>query len=160
MTEKQKITVVVFSDDLDKAVAAFGIAVTAASMGMEVTMVFTFWGLNILRKSKNGFKGRGLLRKMVNIVNGGGADKLGLSKHHMHGLGPWAMKKLMKDSRLPSVDDLIGMSKDLGVRLVVCTGTWGTFGFDEDSFRSEVDVIGGTASWLEGAAESRLAFFI
>ncbi|MEE8469918.1 MAG: DsrE/DsrF/DrsH-like family protein [Dehalococcoidia bacterium] len=160
MTDKEKLTVVVFSDDLDRALAAFGIAVTAASMGMDVTMAFTFWGLNILRKSKNGFKGKGLLRRIVNLVNRGGPDRLGLSKHHMLGLGPWAMKRLMKDSKMPSIDEFITMAKDMGVRLVICTGTWGPFGFDKDSFRTEVDAIGGTAYWLEDAAKSKLAFFI
>jgi len=129
MTEKEKFIVVLFSHDLDRAWSALGLAITAASMGMETTMVFTFWGLNIIKKNDGGMKDKGLMRKM-------------------------------KEANLPSIDELIAMAKAMGVKFIVCTSTWGLMGLDENSFRSEVDGVGGTAYWLAEASKSKLAFFI
>jgi peroxiredoxin family protein len=66
VAEKEKVTLVVFSGELDKALASFNIAITAAGMGMDVTMFFTFWGLNIIKKNRGPLKSRGLMRKMLN----------------------------------------------------------------------------------------------
>ncbi|MGB9613599.1 MAG: DsrE/DsrF/DrsH-like family protein, partial [Candidatus Margulisiibacteriota bacterium] len=80
--EKEKFNVVVFSGDLDKVLAAFILATTAASMGMEVNMFFTFWGLNVLRK-KSLISGKNWLQKLMSFLNRGGADRLPLSKFNM-----------------------------------------------------------------------------
>jgi len=82
MTQKKKLTLVVWSSDLDRVWTAFGIALVAASMGMETTMVFTFWGLNVVKKNDAPIGGKGLLRKMVNLINRGGSKRLGLSRLH------------------------------------------------------------------------------
>ena len=103
-----------FSGDLDKALAAFIMATTAASMGMEVTMFFTFWGLNVIKKNEGSIKSQGFMRKMLNILNRGGSKRLKLSKFNMFGLGTWMMKKLMKESNMPSVDEFIAMAQELG----------------------------------------------
>ena len=97
MAEKEKLTLVVFSGDLDRALAAFIIATTAASMGAEVTMFFTFWGLNIIKKNEGSIKSQGVMRKMLNFMNRGGSKRLKLSKFNMLGMGTWMMKQLMKD---------------------------------------------------------------
>jgi peroxiredoxin family protein len=90
--EKEKFTLVLFSGDLDKALAAFILATTAASMGMEVTMFFTFWGLNVIKKNTGDIKSKGWMRKMLNIMNRGGSQRLTLSKFNMMGMGTWMMK--------------------------------------------------------------------
>ena len=72
----RKVTLVVFSGDLDRALAAFIIATTAASMGMDVTMFFTFWGLNIIKKNEGPIKSTGIKRKMLNMMNRGGTKRL------------------------------------------------------------------------------------
>src|SRR4030043_675643 len=113
MAEKEKFTIVVFSGDLDKAMAAFIMATTAASMGMEVSMFFTFWGLNIVKRNEGGIKSKGLMRKMLNMMNRGGAKRLKLSRFNMLGLGTWMMKRLMKDTNMPSVEEYITMAKDM-----------------------------------------------
>ena len=95
--QKDKFLLVVFSGDLDKVLAAFILATTAASMGMETKMFFTFWGLNVLRKKKL-TAGSNLLQRMMNFMNKGGAGRLPLSKFNMLGLGPFFMKKMMKES--------------------------------------------------------------
>ncbi len=160
MTEREKFTIVVFSGALDRALAAFILATTAASMGMEVTMFFTFWGLNIIKKNEGGIRSKGLIRKMLNFMNRGGSKRLGLSKFHMLGLGTWMMKGLMKDAHIPSIDEFITMAKDMEIKLIACTTTMGVMGIAEDSFRSEVDGVAGAAYFLGEARESKVALFI
>src|SRR4030042_1169025 len=110
MAEKEKMTLMVLSGDLDKALAAFILATTGASMGMEVQMFFTFWGLNIIKKNEGSIKSKGLMRKMLNIMNRGGSKRLKLSRFNMFGLGTWMMKRLMKEINMPSLDELISMA--------------------------------------------------
>ena len=158
--EKEKLTIVVFSGDLDRALAAFILATTGASMGMEVSMFFTFWGLNIIKKNEGGIRSKGLMRKMLNFMNRGGSRRLKLSRFNMLGLGTWMMKRLMKDINYPSIDDFITMAKDMGVKLIACTTSCGVMGLSEDAFRSEVDSMAGAAYFLGEARNAKVALFI
>jgi peroxiredoxin family protein len=160
MTEKEKVTIVVFSGELDKALASFNIATTAASMGMDVTMFFTFWGLNVIKKNQGRLKSKGLMRKMLNWMNRGGSQRLPLSKFHMFGLGTWMMKKLMGEERMPSLEDSIAMAKRLGVKFVACTTSIGTMGLGEDAFIPEVDSFAGAATFLGEARKGTVNLFI
>ncbi|MFC1938507.1 DsrE/DsrF/DrsH-like family protein [Chloroflexota bacterium] len=160
MEEKEKFTIVVFSGELDRALAAFMLATTAAAMGMQVSMFFTFWGLNIIKKNEGSIRSKGLMRKMLNLINRGGSKRLKLSKFHMFGLGTWMVKRLMKDIKTPSVDEFIVMAKEMGVELIACTTSCGLMGLPEDSFRSEVDSLAGAAYYLGKARESKIALFI
>ena len=143
MADKDKLTLVVFSGDFDRALAAFILATTAASMDMDVTMFFTFWGLNIIKKNEGPIKSQGVMRKMLNFMNRGGTKRLKLSKFHMLGAGTWMMKQLMKDIKHPTLDELITMAHDMGVKLIACTTSCGVMGLPEDSFRTEVESPGG-----------------
>ena len=158
--EKEKLTIVMFSGDLDKALAGFILATTAASMGMEVSMYFTFWGLNIIKKNEGSIKSKGLMRKMLNFMNRGGSQRLKLSKFNMLGLGTWMMKKLMKDTNMPSLDEFITMAKEMGVKLIPCTTTCGIMGIPENAFRSDVDSLAGAAFFLGEARTSKVTLFI
>jgi len=160
MAENNKLSIVMFSDDLDRALAGFMLATTAASMGMEVSMFFTFWGLNIIQKNEGRIKSKGLARKLLNFINRGGSKRLTLSKYNMLGLGTWMMKEMMKDINMPSIDEFITMSKDMGVKLIPCTTTCGVMGIPEDAFRSEVDSLAGAAYYLTQASEAKVALFI
>ncbi|MFC2031872.1 DsrE/DsrF/DrsH-like family protein [Chloroflexota bacterium] len=160
MADKEKLTIVVFSGDLDRALAAFILATTGASMGMEVSMFFTFWGLNIIKKNEGSIKNKGLMRKMLNFMNRGGSRRLKLSKLNMLGLGTWMMKKLMKEVNYPSVDEFITMTHGMGVKLIACTTSCGIMGLAEDAFRSEVDSLAGAAYFLGEARESKGTLFI
>ncbi len=160
MAEKEKLTMVVFSGELDKALAAFIIATTAASMGMEVTMFFTFWGLNIIKKNEGSIKSKGLMLKMLNFMNRGGSKRLKLSKLHMMGMGTSMMKTLMKEKHMLSIDELIALASQLGVKLIACTTTCGVMGLAEDSFRSEVASLAGAAYFLGEATQSKATLFI
>ena len=158
--EKEKLTIVVFSGELDKALAAFIIATTGASMGMDVSMFFTFWGLNILKKNEGPAGGKGLMKKMLNWMNRGGTKRLKLTHFHMFGLGTSMMKKFMKENHVPSIDEFITMAKEMGIKLIPCSTTCGMFGLTEGSFRSGVEGIAGAAYFLGEARKAKLTLFI
>ncbi len=160
MAEKEKFTIVVFSGDLDKALAAFILATTGASMGMEVSIFFTFWGLNIIKKNEGSIKSKGFKRKMFGLLNRGGSKRLKLSKFHMLGLGTWMMKQVMKESNYPLIDQFITMAHDMGVKLIPCSTTCGLYGLTQEAFRSEVESIAGAAYFLNEARQSKVALFI
>jgi len=161
-TEKEKMTIAVLSGDLERALAAFMLAVTGASMGMEVSMFFTFWGLNIVKRSEGSIKSRGLMKRMLNMMNRGGAKRLKLSRFNMLGLGTWMMKKLMKETNMPSVEEYIAMAREMGVKLIACTTTCGVMGIppEKDTFRSEVETLAGAATFLGEARKSKVTLFI
>ncbi|MDP3879029.1 MAG: DsrE/DsrF/DrsH-like family protein [Dehalococcoidales bacterium] len=156
------MTIAVLSGDLERALAAFMLAVTGASMGMEVSMFFTFWGLNIVKKEEGRLKSKGLMQKMLNLINRGGAGRLKLSRFNMFGLGTWMMKRLMKQTNMPSVSEYITMAKDMGVRLIACTTTCGVMGLpaEKGTFRSEVTSLAGAATFLGEARQSGIVLFI
>jgi len=156
----EKMTLVVFSVEMDKAMAAFNIAIGAASMGMEVSMFFTFWGLNIIKKNKGPIKSRGMMRKMLNFINRGGSKRLPLSRFHILGMGKWMMGKLMRDARFPTVDELIATAKEAGVKFIACTNTMGVMGISKEAFIPEVDSFGGVAAYLAEAKEGRVNLFV
>jgi peroxiredoxin family protein len=158
--EKEKMTLVVFSGELDKAIAAFILATTGASMGMDVTMFFTFWGLNILKKNEGPAGGKGLMGKLLNLMNRGGTRRLKLSHFHMFGIGTGMMKKFMKNSRLPSLDEFIQMAKDMGVKMVPCSTSCGIMGVGEGAFRAETGDMVGAAYFLNEARQSKVSLFI
>jgi peroxiredoxin family protein len=156
----EKMTLIVFSGDMDKAIAAFNLAIGAASIGMEVSMFFTFWGLNVLKKNEGPMKSKGIMRKMLNFMNRGGTKRLGLSKFHMFGMGKWMMKKLMKNVKSPSVQELMTMAHQSGVKFIACTTTIGMMGLGKDAFIPEVDSYAGVASYLADAKDGRINLFI
>jgi len=159
-TEREKATIVVFSGELDRALAAFNIATTAASMGMEVTMFFTFWGLNVIVREKGSGGEKKALQRMMGLMNRGGARRLSLSRLNMLGAGKAAMKKLMREYRMPSLEEMIPMAKELGVRFIACTTSMALMGLKESDFIPEVDDFAGAATYVEKAASSKINLFI
>ena len=160
MAEKEKLSIVMFSGDLDRALAGFMLATTGASMGMEVEMFFTFWGLNIIKRNQGGIKSKGLVRKMLNLLNRGGSQRLTMSKFNMMGLGTWMMKGLMKDINMPSLEEFIVMAHQMGVKLIACTTSCGMMGVPDEAFREEVEEQTGAAYFLGVARKSKVTLFI
>ncbi|GAH21607.1 unnamed protein product, partial [marine sediment metagenome] len=156
----EKVNIIVFSGDLDKVLAAFNLALGAAAMEMKVTLFFTFWGLNVIRKDKKVSRTRGIMRKMLSLVNRGGAKRLPLSRLNMGGLGRSMMKKLMEDSRIPSVEEMINMAQKMGVEFVACTTTMGMMGISREDLIPEVSRLGGVATYLGEAIEGKINLFI
>ena len=151
---------VVFSSELDKALASFNIANTAAAMGMDVTMFFTFWGLNIIRKPRSRSVPADLVRRVLRWMNPGGADALKPSKMHFFGLGTAMMKRVMKSERMPSLEQLISMAAGQGVHFVACTTSIKMMGLTEEDFLPEVVEFAGAASFLNDATHSQVNLFI
>lgn len=160
MAEKEKVTIIMFSGEMDKALAALNIAIGAASMNMEVTIFFTFWGLNVIKKNDARFKSKGILKKMLNFMNKGGSRRLPLSRLNMMGMGPWMMGKIMKEAKFPTVDELITLAHDMGVKFNACTTTMGFMGLPHEAFLPVVDSYCGVASYLAEAKESKVTLFI
>jgi peroxiredoxin family protein len=160
MPEKEKFTLVLFSGDLDKALAAFIMATTAASMGMEVTMFFTFWGLNVIKRNEGSLKSQGLMRKMLNVMNRGGSRRLKMSKFNMLGLGTWMMKKMMKQKNMPSIDEFITMAQEMGIKMIPCSTSCGILGLPDDAFREGILSQAGAAFFLNEARQSKTTLFI
>ncbi|GAI07634.1 unnamed protein product [marine sediment metagenome] len=160
MADKERVTLVVFSGELDKALAAFNIAIGAASMGMEVSMFFTFWGLNVIKRNEGGIKSKGIMRRMLNFMNRGGSKRLHLSRFHMLGMGTWMMKQLMKDVNFPQLDELMAMAKGMGVKFIACTTSMGLMGISKEAFIPEVDSFAGVATYLAEAKEGKVNLFI
>jgi peroxiredoxin family protein len=156
----EKMTLIVFSGEMDKAIAAFNLAIGAASIGMEVSMFFTFWGLNVLKKNEGAIKSKGIMRNMLNFMNRGGTKRLGLSKFHMFGMGKWMMGKLMKNVKSPSVQELMIIAHQSGVKFIACTTTIGMMGLGKDAFIPEVDSYAGVATYLADAKDGRINLFI
>jgi len=160
MAEKEKMTLILFSGEMDKALAAFNIALGGAASGMDVTIFFTFWGLNVIKKNEGGIKSRGVMRNMLNFMNRGGAKRLPLSKFHMMGMGKSMMQGLMKDINFPQVDELMLTAKELGVKFIACTTTMGMMGIGKDAFITGVDSYAGVATYIAEARQSKINLFI
>ena len=150
---------VVFSGDLDKALAAFIIANGGAAMGREVTMFFTFWGLNILRRSMAVSVEKNLVEKMFGWMMPRGTQHLTLSKMNMGGMGGWMIKNIMKKKNVSSLDELIRQAKEQGVRLVACNMSMDLMGIKKEELIDGVE-IGGVAAYLAAAEESNVNLFI
>jgi peroxiredoxin family protein len=157
---KDSVTVVVFSGELDKALAAFNIATTAASMDMEVTMFFTFWGLGVVQKDSLGRGRKSFMQWVMGMVNRGGASHRKLSKMNMLGAGTGAMKSLMKKYRMPALEEMIRMARGMDVRFVACTTSMAIMGLEEGDFIDEVDQFAGAATYLAAASRGNVNLFI
>jgi len=155
-----KVTLIVFSGDMDKAMAAFNIAIGAASMGMEATMFFTFWGIHILKRPNAPSKARGFIRKMLSMMSPPGAHKLPLSRLNMLGMGPFMMKKLMRQYKMPDIKEMIALAKRGGVKLIACTVTMELMGIGKDQLIDEVDTLAGVATYLSEASEANVNLFV
>lgn len=152
-------TLIVFSGDLDKVLASFIIANGAASMGRPVTMFFTFWGLNALRKSENVSVKKPLIDRMFGAMMPKGVKKLKLSKMHMAGMGTTMMKKVMKDKNVDSLEELMKQAMDNGIKLIACTMSMEVMGITKEELIDGVE-FAGVASYLGDAEESNVNLFI
>jgi len=152
-------TLVIFSNDLDKALASFIIANGAAATGNPVTMFFTFWGLNILRKRERPRLKKGLLDKMFGRMMPKGPDRLTLSKLHMFGMGTLMMKYVMKSKNVATLTELIEQAQDNGVKFIACQMSMDVMGIKPEELISGVE-IGGVATYINAAENSDMNLFI
>ncbi len=153
------LTMIVFSGDLDKVLAAFIIANGAAAMEMEVTMFFTFWGLNVLRKPKPPKVKKELIPSMFAMMMPRGPEKLALSRMHMFGIGTRLMKKVMREKNVFSLPKLMKTAQEAGVTLVACSMSMDMMGLTREELIDDID-YGGVASFLDSAYHSKTTLFI
>jgi len=155
---EDRTTIVVFSGEMDPLFGAFTIALGSVAMGMEVSMFFTFWGLNALRVGKK-YSGKSMGEKMVAAMMPQGPASVPTSRMNMGGAGPVFFKHLMKQRNIATLPSMISMAQEMGVRLVACETSMGVMGVTRDELLPGVD-YGGVATYLEDAAKSKVTLFI
>jgi len=158
---EDKLSMVVFSGDLDRQLAAFIIATGAAAMFEEVVMFFTFWATPALRDPKKSKGGKDLMARMFGWMLPKGSAKLKLSQMHMGGMGTNMMKGLMKKKNVMSLEQLIKSAADAGVRIYVCEMSMDLMGFSVDELIDYPNMkLAGVAKFLQEAGSSKTTLFI
>jgi len=152
-------TMVVFSDDLDRAIASFIIANGAAAMGRKVTMFFTFWGLNVIKKHEKMNLKKSLIPSMFSKMLPRGSKQLKLSKMHMGGIGSKMIRGLMNEYNVDSLEMMIKQAIDAGVNIIACNMSMDLMGVHEDELIEGVQ-LGGVATYLAEGEEADINLFI
>lgn len=157
-TNEEGTTIVVFDGDFDKAIASLIIAQGAAAMGQPVTMFFTFWGLNVIKKSGVKLHKKGFA-KMFDMALPHGAQKLPLSKLNLLGAGRSMMKKLMHNNNVDQLDTMLQKAQDAGVKMVACTMSMDLMGVQKEELIDGIE-FGGVAAYLGDARQRNTSLFI
>ena len=155
---QDKVSLVVFSDDMDKVLAGFVIANGALAMGMEVSMYFTFWGLTAIKKTTN-LKGKALKQRMLALMTPGKSDEMGTSKLNMLGMGPRMMRSIMKEKNVASLEELRDIAQEMGTRMIGCSMAMDVMGVEASEFIDGIE-LGGVATFMEEALKSRMTIFL
>ncbi|MDQ0186543.1 DsrE/DsrF/DrsH-like family protein [Cytobacillus kochii] len=159
MVEKKKTTIILFSGDYDKAMAAYIIANGAAAYDHEVTIFHTFWGLNALRKEELVPVKKGFMEKMFAKMMPRGADNMGLSNMHFAGMGPRLIKNVMKKHNAVPLPNLIEMAQEQDIKLVACTMTMDLLGLQQEELLDGIEYAG-VAAYLADAEDGNVNLFI
>jgi peroxiredoxin family protein len=160
-TTENKISMIVFSGDLDKVLASFVIATGSVAMGMDVVMFFTFWGTPVLRDKDKDVGGKDFMSKMFGTMLPKGTGNVKLSKMNMGGMGTAMMKSLMKKKNVASLEQMLEMAAELGVKIFVCEMSMNLMGFKREEIINYPDLTYcGVAKFLEEAQNSRVQLFI
>ncbi|HUT76181.1 MAG TPA: DsrE/DsrF/DrsH-like family protein [Polyangia bacterium] len=159
--KEKKLSMIVFSGDLDKMIAAMIIATGAGAMGFKVVQFFTFWGTAALRDPKKKASGKDFMAKMFGWMLPRGRNKLALSKMHMAGIGTSMLKDLMRKKNAPSLDQLFEVAAALGVQIKVCEMSMDLMGFRREEIIEYPNLeFCGVATFLAEAGESSVQLFI
>ena len=158
-SERNDKTFVVFSGDLDKTIAAFIMANGAAAMGRKVTMFFTFWGLNILRRPERLSIKKRLVERAFGMMMPRGTKKLGLSRMNMGGMGAKMVRAVMKNKGISSLEELIQSAVSHGVKLVACQMSMEIMGIRREELIDGVE-LGGVSTFLGSGEQSDMSLFI
>jgi len=153
-----KATLVVFSDDMDKALAALVISTAAASLDMDTSLFFTFWGLNILRERRV-YEGKDILHRLLECFTPAGAKDLSLSQMNMLGAGATMLKKMMEEKQVLSVEEFLTLAKENDVKLYACSMSMEMMGIEQRELTEGIQVAG-VATYLQEARHSGITLFI
>lgn len=152
-------TIILFSEDLDKALATFVLANGAASTGAQVTIFATFWGLSVLKRKNKPSVNKTFMDKMFGLMLPSNSQKLKLSKLHMMGIGRSLIKKTMKSKNIASLEEMIKSATDAGVKIIACQMSMDLMGIKKEELIDGVE-IGGVATYMEKAEQAGVNLFI
>lgn len=152
-------TLIVFSDDLDRALASFVIANGAAATGKKVSIFFTFWGLNVIKKEKKPAVRKDFMGKMFGMMLPSSSKKLGLSQMNMGGIGSKMMRSIMKNKNVDSLESLMQQALDNGVEFIACSMSMDVMGIKKEELIDNI-TIGGVAAYLDRAENANVNLFI
>ena len=155
---KNKVSMIVFSGEMDKVFAAYVIATGAAASGMEVVMFHTFWGLKAIQKGN--LTGKGFLARMLGLINRGGLKVIGPSRFNFGGLGRWMFQHMMKSKGVASLEELQQAAIALGVKILPCQMSMDVMGICAGDCIPEAEAPVGVATFIAHAAESKITLFI
>jgi len=155
---EDRVALVVFSGDLDRVLAAFIIATGAAAMGQQVSMFFTFWGLSVLKKDSQ-LSGKTLFQKMMALMSPGSSKSLPVSQMNYFGVGAKMLRSMMKEKNVNSLEEMISLARELGVRMIACEMSRDLMGIKESELVAGLE-CGGVASFLADSLKSRTSLFI
>ena len=158
--QPESAAIVLFSGDLDKAMAAFIIATGMAALGTKVSIFFTFWGLNVLRKDRPPSVTKDILSRMFGFMMPCGARKLALSKMHMMGMGTGMMKYVMGKKNVATLPELIQQARELGITFIACDMAMDVMGMQREELLDSVDDVAGVAKFAALAKDSGTTLFI
>jgi NADPH-dependent 2,4-dienoyl-CoA reductase/sulfur reductase-like enzyme/peroxiredoxin family protein/rhodanese-related sulfurtransferase/TusA-related sulfurtransferase len=152
-------TFIVFDDDLDKLIASFVLANGALAAGKKVTMFFTFWGVNALKKNSKVKVKKDLISKMFGVMLPKGTSELKLSKMNMFGIGPKMIRWIMRKKNIASLEELMKAAMEKGVKIVACQMSMDVMGINKEELIDGIEV-GGVATYMSAASESNINLFI
>ncbi len=155
---EDRLTMVVFSGDLDRVLAAFVIATGAAAMGQQVSMFFTFWGLTALRRKRK-LRGKRIMEKMMAMMTPGNTRQLPVSRMNYFGAGAAMLRAMMQQKNVSSLEDLMALAREMGVRVVACEMSRDVMGIAPEELVPGPE-CGGVATFLGDALVSRATLFI
>lgn len=158
-TKENKGTIVLFSGELDKAMAAMIIAQGAAATGKQMTVFYTFWGLNLLRREDAPKVEKSAIESMFGMMMPKGAEALPLSNMNMGGMGKTMMKKVMKDKNVDSLPQLLKQAQEVGVRFIACTMSMDVMGIKAEELIDGIE-LGGVATYVGESTNADLTLFI
>jgi peroxiredoxin family protein len=158
-TVDNRATLVVFSGDLDKVLAGFVIATGAAAAGLEVSMFFTFWGLSALKKPGAQAGPKNIKEKMFGMMTPSRSLAMGTSKMNFFGAGSLMLRSMMKDKQIATLEELIDLAREMGVKMIACTMSMDAMGVGKQELFDGIE-YGGVAYYMADAANSRVTLFI
>lgn len=152
-------TIIVFSGDLDKVLAAYVLATGAAAAGLETSMFFTFWGLSVLKKKGAPGGAKNAMERMFALMTPSSSESLGTSKMNYFGAGAIMLRKMMKDKQIATLEELMAVASDLNVKLIACTMSMDAMGIGKEELIDGL-TYGGVATYMADAVRSRVTLFI
>lgn len=158
-TPEDKAAIIVFSGDLDRVMASFVLATGAAAAGLETTMFFTFWGLSVVKKKGSPAGSKSLKERMFAMMTPSGSETLGTSRLNFFGAGARMLRSMMKDKGIVSLEELIGIGRELGIKMTACTMSMDAMGVAKEELADGLE-YGGVATFLADATRARVSLFV